>query len=89
MLLRACILIANGNLRLRMDKAGSAARMFGEASTKLRALGQRKATASSDGFADDFPLQALAEALKARMEKPALFRADWVAFASISRPGSQ
>ena len=42
MLLAACILIANGNLRLRMDKAGSAARMF--------------------GFADNFALQALAEA---------------------------
>jgi hypothetical protein len=62
MLLRACILIANGNLRLRMDKAGSAARMFGAASTELRALGQRKATASGDGFADNFALQALAEA---------------------------
>ena len=44
-LLRACILIANGNLRLRMEKPGSAARLFGEALTELRALGQRKATA--------------------------------------------
>src|ERR1700757_4508773 len=44
-LLRACILIANANLRLRMEKGGSAARLFGDALTELRALGARKATA--------------------------------------------
>src|SRR3979411_1260157 len=32
-LLRACILIANGNLRLRMEKSGSAGRVFGGALT--------------------------------------------------------
>src|SRR5277367_685907 len=41
-LLRACILVANGNLRLRMEKPGSAARLFGEAALELRALGARK-----------------------------------------------
>jgi hypothetical protein len=87
-LLRACILIANGNLRLRIDKPGSAARMFSEAAAELRALGQRKATAVGDGFADNFPLEALAVALKARMEKPALSRADWVAFAAVGRTGN-
>src|SRR5215468_6539092 len=42
-LLRACILVANGNLRLRMAKPGSAGRMFSEALAELRALGLRKA----------------------------------------------
>jgi hypothetical protein len=54
-LLRACILIANGNLRLRVGKQGSAGRLFSDALTELRALGQRKATASGDGFADSPP----------------------------------
>jgi len=35
-LLRACILIANGNLRLRMEKPGSAGRLFNEALGELR-----------------------------------------------------
>ena len=43
-LLRACILISNGNLRLRMEKPGSAGRLFSEALQELRALGLRKAT---------------------------------------------
>src|ERR1700757_298068 len=69
-LLRACILIANGNLRLRMEKPGSAGRLFGEAALELRALGARKATASGDGFADNFPIDALAFTLTGRMERP-------------------
>jgi hypothetical protein len=85
-LLRACILIANGNLRLRMEKPGSAGRLFSEALTELRALGQRKATASGDGFADNFPVEALAFTLTGRMERPTLSKADWVAFAALSRP---
>jgi hypothetical protein len=84
-LLGACILIANGNLRLRMDKARSAARMFGEALAELRALGQPKATASGNGFVDNFPIDALAFALKARMERPAPTKADWVVFADLGR----
>jgi|SRR5581483_9403980 len=76
-LLRACILISNGNLRLRMEKPGSAGRLFGEALAELRALGLRKA-AVGDGFADGFPIDALAALLKARMEKPSLTKADWL-----------
>jgi hypothetical protein len=83
--LRACILIANGNLGLRMTKPGSAGQMFGDALAELRALGQRKAVASGNGFADNFPLQALTSTLKARKERPTLSKADWVAFAAISR----
>jgi hypothetical protein len=77
-LLRACILIATGNLRLRMEKAGSAGRLFGEAFQELRLLGQRKATAAGDGFADGFPIDTFAALLKARMEKPQLVKADWL-----------
>jgi hypothetical protein len=85
-LLRACILIANGNLRLRMAKPGSAGRMFSDALAELRALGHRKATASGNGFADNFPIDALTATLKERMERPTLSKASWVAFAALSRP---
>ncbi len=84
-LLRACILIANGNLRLRMAKPGSAGRMFGEALTELRTLGQRKATAPGDGFADGFPIDALASALRARTDRPQHTKADWIAFTNFAR----
>jgi hypothetical protein len=83
-LLRACILIANGNLRLRMEKPGSAGRLFGEALAELRTLGQRKATGSGDGFADGFPIDALAATLTARTERLQLSKADWVAFANFA-----
>src|SRR5476651_2657084 len=59
-LLRACIHIANANLRLRMQKQNAAARHLREAHAELKALGLRKATAAGDGFADGFPTDALA-----------------------------
>ena len=43
-LLRACIQIANANLKLRMGKPHAAARLFGEALGELDALDVRKAT---------------------------------------------
>src|SRR5277367_2594416 len=48
-LLRACIQIANANLRLRMQKPHAAARFLGEALKELNALGVRKAAAVGDG----------------------------------------
>src|SRR3978361_2108150 len=42
-LLRACIQIANANLRLRMQKPHAASRFFGEALSELNALGLRSA----------------------------------------------
>src|SRR5580765_3893772 len=48
-LLRACILIAIANLRLRMQKPRAAARLFGDALDELSALGMR--TNTGDGFA--------------------------------------
>jgi hypothetical protein len=80
-LLRACSLIASGNLRLRMEKGASAAQMFGEALSELQALGKRKATTAGNGFADSFPVDALAGVLKARQQLPQLGKADWVSIA--------
>src|SRR5215207_5010893 len=76
-LLRACILIATANLRLRMQKPHVASRLFGEA------LGARGA--GGDGFADCFPVAALAALIKARLARPLLSTADSVAFAAASR----
>src|SRR5438445_1796514 len=56
-LLRACIQIANANLRLRMRKPHAAARFLGEALGELDTL--RKAAGGGDGFADGFPTAAL------------------------------
>jgi Domain of unknown function (DUF309) len=53
-LLRACILIATANLRLRMQKPHAAARLLGEVLQELHALSARQATAAGDGFADGF-----------------------------------
>jgi hypothetical protein len=59
--------------------------MFSDALAELRALGHRKATASGNGFADNFPVDAMTATLKARMVRPALSKADWVAFAALSK----
>src|SRR5258705_5295935 len=82
-LLRACILIATANLRLRMQKAHVAARLLGEAFGELEALGMR--SAGGDGFADCFPVAALAALIKAKLVRPQLAKADWVAFAVAGR----
>jgi hypothetical protein len=84
-LLRAYILIASANLRLRMQKPHAAARLFGEAVQELRALSARKVTVAGDGFADGFPTAALAELLKGRLDKPLLSKADWIEIGAIDR----
>src|SRR5580704_17999341 len=63
-LLRACIQIANANLKLRMQKPHASARLLGEALAELDRLGVRKATAAGAGFADGFPTAELAKLLK-------------------------
>src|SRR3954454_1426667 len=82
-LLRACIQIANANLRLRMQKPRAAARFLSEALSELDAL--RKAAAEGDGFADGFPAAALAAVLAARLSLPVLAIADWVAIGAVVR----
>jgi hypothetical protein len=84
-LLRACIQIANANLRLRMQKPHAAARLFNEALGELNTLFARKAAAAGDGFADGFPTAELATLLKAKTVKSELTKADWVAFSIIGR----
>jgi hypothetical protein len=84
-LLRACIQIANANLRLRMKKPHAAARLLGEALAELNALGARRTAGGGDGFVDGFPSAALAALLKARLGLPLLSKADWVALGAIGR----
>src|SRR4051794_22783254 len=84
-LLRACIQIANANLKLRMAKPHAASRLYGEALAELRELSVRKATGTGGGFADAFPTAALAALLQAKLTQPALSKADWVAIAGTSR----
>jgi hypothetical protein len=84
-LLRACIQIANANLKLRMGRPHAASRLFGEALAELDELGVRKATGAGGGFADAFPTAALAGLLRTKLALPALSRADWVAIGGVSR----
>jgi hypothetical protein len=84
-LLRACIQIANANLKLRMKKSNAALRLFGEALTELNELGVRKATAGGAGFADGFPSTALAAELKLRLTQGVLTAADWLDISAATR----
>ena len=84
-LLRACIQIANANLRLRMQKPHVTARLFGEALAAINNLLARRTAASGDGFADRFPAAALATLLKAKLAQAALSKADWIAIGSIGK----
>lgn len=84
-LLRACIQIANANLRLRMQKAHSAVRLFGDALAELRALTSRKAAPAGDGFVESFPIPALTAQLQAKLGRPQLSKADWIAISAIVR----
>jgi hypothetical protein len=82
-LLRACIQIANGNLRLRMKKPNAAARFLGEALGELETL--RKAVTGGDGFADGFPSAALVALLRTKLALPLLSKADWVKIGPVGR----
>jgi hypothetical protein len=83
-LLRACIQIANANLRLRMQKPHAAARLLGEALAELDVL-NRKGVAQGDGFADGFPAAALAALLRTKLALPGLSKADWVQIGTTAR----
>jgi hypothetical protein len=84
-LLRACIQIANANLKLRMGRFHAASRLFGEALAELDELGVRKAAGAGGGFADTFPTAALAGLLRTKRALPALSEADWVAIGGTAR----
>jgi Domain of unknown function (DUF309) len=84
-LLRACIPIASANLRLRMEKPRAAARLFGDARAELDRRELRKQTSGGDGFADNFPVAALTDVLKARETRPSLSKADSVEIGAFGR----
>ena len=84
-LLRACIHIANANLRLRMQRAHSSARLFGDALSELQALSGRKAVAAGDGFVESFPVPALTALLEAKLGRLELTKADWIALGATIR----
>src|SRR5712672_988932 len=84
-LLRACIQIANANLKLRMGKPHAAARLLGEALAELDELRVRKATGAGGGFADAFPTGPLAALLRTKLAQPLLSKADWIDIGAASR----
>src|SRR6202046_4269718 len=51
-LLRACIQIANANLKLRMRKPHATARQWGEALAAIKSLLSQRSAARGDGFAE-------------------------------------
>jgi Domain of unknown function (DUF309) len=83
-LLRACIQIANANLKLRVQKPHATARLWGEALVAIRDLLSRRSSAAGDGFADRFPAAGLARMLEARLAQPTLTKTDWIAIGPIS-----
>src|ERR1700742_5257553 len=59
-LLRACIQIANANLKLRMQKPHATARLWNEALGAIQGLLSCRSSGAGDGFADRFPAAQLA-----------------------------
>jgi hypothetical protein len=66
-LLRACIQIANANLKLKQNRPGAVARLLGEALAELDELGVRKAI-DDGGFAARFPADVLSSRLRGRLD---------------------
>lgn len=62
-LLRACVQVANANLKLKLKRHGAVVRLIREALAELDELGVRKA-GNWGGFADGFPADALAARLR-------------------------
>jgi hypothetical protein len=83
-LLRACIQIANANLKLRMQKPHATARLWNEALVAIRDLLSRRSTGVGDGFADRFPAANLGRLLQARLALPTLAKTDWISIGSIA-----
>jgi Domain of unknown function (DUF309) len=84
-LLRACIQMANANLKLRMQKPNATARLWHEALAAIRDLLSRRSSGAGAGFADRFPAAHRARLLEARLAQPALSKTDWIAIGSIGK----
>ena len=82
-LLRACIQIANANLKLRMQKPHATARLWREAWAAIKDLLSRRSMGAGDGFADRFPAARLAAVLEARLIQPRLAKTDWISIGKI------
>src|SRR5437762_8960498 len=68
-LLRACIQIANANLKQKLNRPGAMVRLLGEALSELDELRVRKA--GMGGLAGGFPADALASLLRCRLDQGA------------------
>ena len=66
-LLRACIQIANANLKLRMNRPGAVTRLFREALAELRELTMREASEPTHAFARNFNPLALIDEINQRL----------------------
>src|SRR5580698_7178873 len=84
-LLRACIQVANANLKLRIQKPHATARLWGEALAALKSLLSRRSAARGDGFVERFPVARLAALLEARLAQATLSKTDWIAIGSIGK----
>jgi DUF309 family protein family protein len=82
-LLRACIQVANANLKMKQGRPGAVVRLIGEALAELDELGVRKA-GNWGGFAGSFPAAALASLLRRRLQDPSTSEG-LVVFAAIPR----
>ena len=82
-LLRACIQLANANLKLRMGKPHATARLWGEALSGISELLRRRTPVVGDGFVNRFPAANLAERVNARLAQPSRSKADWIAFGQL------
>jgi predicted metal-dependent hydrolase len=83
-LLRACIQIANANLKRKQQRPGAVVRLISEALAELDELGVRKA-GNWGGFADGFPLGALASVLRSRLNSASTSEPGFVAFGSVTK----
>lgn len=71
-LLRACIQIANANLKREMNRPQAARRLLCEAVAELDEVAVRRGTGDArDGFADRFELSVLKVAVMARLDEDA------------------
>jgi hypothetical protein len=84
-LLRACIQIANANLKLRMRKPHATARQWGEALAAIKSLLSQRSVARGDGFAERFPVAHLVTLLEARLALVTLSKTDWISIGSIGQ----
>ena len=84
-LLRACIQVANANLKLRIRKPHATVRLWGEALAAIKGLRSRRSRAGGDGFVERFPVAHLEALLEARLAQATLSKADWIAIGSIGK----